>query len=78
MKCPVCDHTESKVLETVNGSRIEEYTGSRANMKPVNAIRRQRRCANEKCDHRFITFEVVEQLIDISTLSTEDDDDLVG
>lgn len=78
MKCPNCGHTESTVTETVNGSRLDKYSGSRANMRPVNAIRRTRRCDKKKCGHRFVTYEVQEDLIDIGALPSANDDDLVG
>ncbi len=45
MKCPKCQHTSSKVLES----------------RPIqvgNEIRRRRECNN--CGHRFTTFERIE------------------
>jgi transcriptional repressor NrdR len=47
MKCPFCQNTESKVLD----SRSAEET---------NAIRRRRECLN--CGKRFTTYETVESI----------------
>ncbi len=45
MKCPFCNHLESKVTDSRNAGE-------------VNAIRRRRECL--KCNHRFTTFETVD------------------
>ena len=45
MKCPVCQNTESKVLDSRSADEI-------------NAIRRRRECL--KCGKRFTTYETVE------------------
>ncbi len=47
MKCPGCGHPESKVID------------SRA-MEERNSIRRRRECLN--CQHRFTTYESIENL----------------
>lgn len=46
MKCPYCDHTNTKVLDS----------------RPANenkSIRRRREC--ELCSRRFTTFEMIEE-----------------
>lgn len=46
MKCPYCDHTNTKVLDS----------------RPANenkSIRRRREC--ERCNKRFTTFEMIEE-----------------
>ena len=45
MKCPICSHSESKVVDS-------------RTTKEGNSIRRRREC--EKCDHRFTTYERAE------------------
>lgn len=45
MKCPICSHSESKVVDS-------------RTTKEGNAIRRRREC--EKCAHRFTTYERAE------------------
>jgi len=45
MKCPFCDHEESKVTDSRNANE-------------TNAIRRRRECL--KCGQRFTTFETVD------------------
>lgn len=47
MKCPICGHDESKVVD----SRVAAE---------ANTIRRRREC--EKCEHRFTTFERIEEV----------------
>lgn len=45
MKCPICSHSESKVVDS-------------RTTKEGNSIRRRREC--EKCAHRFTTYERAE------------------
>lgn len=45
MRCPFCNHLESKVTDSRNASEM-------------NAIRRRRECL--ECNHRFTTFETVD------------------
>lgn len=55
MRCPVCDHDESKVVD----SRVSGDGTS---------IRRRREC--EKCGHRFSTLEEIE-LLDIAVIKRD-------
>ena len=50
MKCPHCNHLESKVTDSRNACEM-------------NAIRRRRECL--KCMHRFTTFETVDLTIQV-------------
>lgn len=47
MKCPFCHDDDTQVLDT----RVSEDD---------DAIRRRRRCNNDKCEKRFTTFERIE------------------
>ncbi len=47
MKCPFCEHKDTKVLD----SRL---------IKQGSSIRRRRQCLSEECERRFTTYETIE------------------
>ena len=47
MKCPFCEHKDTKVLD----SRL---------IKQGASIRRRRQCLSEECERRFTTYETIE------------------
>lgn len=51
MKCPFCNHAQSKVID----SRLSGEEG--------NIIRRRRECEEPRCTKRFTTYERVEEML---------------
>lgn len=60
MQCPQCGHTEHRVIDS---RPAPDEWGSEDGTR--NTIRRRRKCENPECNHRFTTYEIIEDQMSI-------------